>query len=550
LRLEAVPALVIALGLLTTTAGALLISDISRHREHQSFESEVDQANAALLGRLETYGAALRAAAGLFAASKTVDRTEFRAFAQRVELGELYPGVQGIGYSARIPAGGEAALVADMRRQGVEDFQLTPRPRAGEDAHAILYLEPDDRRSRAVVGFNMYSDPVRREAMDRARDTGARALSGKVVLVEEIGGQRQAGFVVYEPIYRGGMIPKTLAERRELLEGFVYQPFRAGDLLQDAMRSVEAPQIAYAVYDGAPISANLLYRGGTDGNVPARHEATRTLNGGGRIWTVVYSAGANFHPTSDRLLIFAFVATGILASLLGAWTTEAQVRARLAAEREIEAREGAEERRKLLLDELNHRVKNTLATVQSIAAQSLRDAPDLETGRKTFEARLMALSQAHNLLTRDNWRGASLAELAATELAPYGSEGRPKRVEIFGEPVWLKPDMAVALGMAFHELATNAAKHGALSGENGRVKVSWTVSHSEDGPDRVSITWREAGGPPVRTPSRRGFGSRLIVSGLAHQLHGDVKLDFDPDGVRCSITFNLAPSGPKDAEAA
>jgi two-component sensor histidine kinase len=248
--------------------------------------------------------------------------------------------------------------------------------------------------------------------------------------------------------------------------------------------------------------------------------------------------------------VFAFVAIGILASVLGAWATESQVRARLAAEREIEARTVGEERRKLLLDELNHRVKNTLATVQSIAAQSLRNAPDLESGRKDFEARLLALSEAHNLLTRDNWRGASLADLAATELVPYGGEGQPQRVTIFGEPVWLRPNTAVALGMAFHELATNAAKYGALSGKNGQVKVSWTVSRSEDGPDRVCITWREAGGPPVKSPSRRGFGSRLIVSGLAHQLNGDVKLDFDPDGVRCSIAFNLAPGEAGDARAA
>jgi two-component sensor histidine kinase len=255
---------------------------------------------------------------------------------------------------------------------------------------------------------------------------------------------------------------------------------------------------------------------------------------------VVYGAAPQFQAAGERQTAFAFVAVGLVTTLMIAWAMNAQISARLAAEREIAARQKVEARQKLLLDELNHRVKNTLATVQSIAAQSLRNAPDLETGRKNFEARLIALSEAHNLLTRDNWRGASLAELAKAELEPYGG-GRRERVTILGEPVWLSPNTAVALGMAFHELATNAAKHGALSGENGRVRVEWTVAKGVDAPDRVSIIWREAGGPPVAEPSRRGFGSRLITSGLAHQLHGDVKLTFDPDGVSCSISFDLTP---------
>lgn len=537
-RVRSLPVLVVVVGMIATILGALAINATNESRARERFERAVDEANDAIEGRLETYVAVLRAGAGLFVASDAVDRAEFHAFADRIEITRRYPGIQGIGYSARIPVGREAETVAILRSLGAGKIE-PPEPGAGEDSHSIVFLEPEDARNSVALGYDMHAEPVRREAMDRARDTGATAMSGKVVLVQEIDAARQAGFLIYEPIYGGGRIPASIDERRAKLVGYVYAPFRAGDLLRNVMRGAGSTHVDYAVYDGAPSSETLLYREASPGG-GARYEARRELNVGGRPWTVSYRARSGFYPTADRTLVLVFLVLGGLASILGAWATESQVRARLVAEREIESRAMSEERRKLLLDELNHRVKNTLATVQSIAAQSLRNAPDLESGRKDFTARLMALSEAHNLLTRDDWRGASLADLAANELEPYGGDGRPQRVTILGEPVWLRPNTAVALGMAFHELATNAAKYGALSGTRGQVRVSWVVSRTEAGPDRVSITWREAGGPTVRPPARQGFGSRLIVAGLAHQLKGDVRLEYEPDGVRCHIAFNLA----------
>jgi len=221
-----------------------------------------------------------------------------------------------------------------------------------------------------------------------------------------------------------------------------------------------------------------------------------------------------------------------------AWPAEIE---RMAAEREVAARKRIEARQKLLMDELNHRVKNTLATVQSIAAQSLRQAGDVESVRRNFEARLIALAQAHNLLTRDNWRGASLSELIETEFSPYLEEASG-RLESDGPPVWLAPNTAVALGMAIHELTTNAVKYGALSTRSGRVQLRWDLSEIDADTDRLDILWREEGGPPVAPPSRKGFGSRLIVGGLAHQLDGEVKLDFPPEGVRCEIVFRVPRS--------
>ncbi|HYH21936.1 MAG TPA: PAS domain S-box protein [Azospirillum sp.] len=200
----------------------------------------------------------------------------------------------------------------------------------------------------------------------------------------------------------------------------------------------------------------------------------------------------------------------------------------------------AEDQRKLLLGELNHRVKNTLAIVQSIAAQTQRGAASTEQFVEAFDARLLALSQAHNLLTRESWQGADLDDLLRETLRPYGLGEEAARIDLTGPGVRVGPAAAVAIGMAFHELATNAAKYGALSTNAGRVGIVWRVEPAGEGPDRLVIEWVESGGPPVAPPKRRGFGSRMIERGLTGQLECAVDLTFPPDGARCRVSVPLS----------
>jgi two-component sensor histidine kinase len=205
--------------------------------------------------------------------------------------------------------------------------------------------------------------------------------------------------------------------------------------------------------------------------------------------------------------------------------------------RHISARMHVEEQRALLINELNHRVKNTLATVQSIAAQTLR-GEDPILALSVFEARLMGLSKTHDALTCNGWQDASLRQLLEQELMPYcGSQ--LQRCSIEGSDLRLPPKVALALGMAFHELATNAAKYGALSCSNGHVRVAWNL-HDSAQALRLQLCWTETGGPQVEPPQRRGFGSRLIERGLAHELDGDVRMQFDLAGLICTIAIPLA----------
>jgi PAS domain S-box-containing protein len=206
---------------------------------------------------------------------------------------------------------------------------------------------------------------------------------------------------------------------------------------------------------------------------------------------------------------------------------------------DISERKRAEERQQLLVNELNHRVKNTLATVQSIASQTLRNAATPEDAQRGFESRLIALSRAHDVLTREKWEGASLYEVVAQALEPY-SDRTEDRLHLSGPHVRLAPRtaLALALAMAVQELATNAVKYGALSNAGGEIAIAWTV---EDGaPAMLHLRWEESGGPPVEPPARRGFGSRLIERSLAHELEGEVRLSFAPTGLVCTIDAPLA----------
>lgn len=194
----------------------------------------------------------------------------------------------------------------------------------------------------------------------------------------------------------------------------------------------------------------------------------------------------------------------------------------------------AAERQKLMIDELNHRVKNTLATVQSIAMQTARHHPDPQRFAEAFQARLMSLSHTHDLLTRSHWEGADLRAVLQHET---DARGGPTRIVPNGPPVALDSAQALSLGMIFHELATNAGKYGALSTPDGRVFVDWSLADQRA--LRLTLSWRESGGPPVTAPHRRGFGSRLIERNVRHDLAGEVELDYAAGGFTAEISLPL-----------
>ena len=204
---------------------------------------------------------------------------------------------------------------------------------------------------------------------------------------------------------------------------------------------------------------------------------------------------------------------------------------------DITDRKHAAERQDLLIRELHHRVKNTLATVQAIASSTARTASNMGEFYEGFVGRIVSLAQTHNLLTDDLWQKASLEELLRNELGPYEDKDRT-RVLLAGPTVDFPSEAAVPIGMAVHELTTNAAKHGAFSQADGRVEVRWTVAPNSDGAV-LRMTWTEHGGPPVAKPERQGFGSRLLRRVLTAQLQAKVEIDYDAAGIRCAIEMPM-----------
>jgi len=200
-----------------------------------------------------------------------------------------------------------------------------------------------------------------------------------------------------------------------------------------------------------------------------------------------------------------------------------------------------EERQQLLIRELHHRVKNTLATVQAIVGSTARTASSIDEFYQGFVGRIVSLARTHNLLTEDLWQKAALEELVQTELGPYGDEAR-NRILIEGPHVELPSEAAVPIGMAIHELTTNAAKHGALSTFGGQVDVRWKIAQGER--PMLHFAWVERGGPRVSAPTRQGFGSRLLQRVLATQLQADVSMEFPEEGLRFSMTLPIPNEPP------
>jgi two-component sensor histidine kinase len=209
---------------------------------------------------------------------------------------------------------------------------------------------------------------------------------------------------------------------------------------------------------------------------------------------------------------------------------------------DITDRKLEEERRNLLVGELNHRIRNNLALVQSLVVQTLKGSDEAEAAGATISARLRALADAHDTLTRGDWQRAALRQLVERAVAPFHGEGSP-RFDLKGPDLAVSARTAVALSLSLHELATNAAKYGALSNATGRVAIAWSTAREGD---RFILEWREHGGPAITPPERAGFGSRLIERSVRGELSATVETDYAPEGLTCTIRAPLSAIVPRE----
>ncbi|WP_170162317.1 CHASE domain-containing protein [Caldimonas tepidiphila] len=336
------PLLVFLLSLLVTGALLALAWRALEARDQARFGMEATRTVTAIQERIRITSALLEGAAGLFAASEQVNKDEFAAYVERLDLRERYPGILGIGFSRRIPAGELEQVQQQMRAQHGPSFRVWPtEPR--DEYHSILFLEPLDQRNAAAIGYDMYSEAERRSAMAAARDSGQARASGKVMLVQEIDKEKQAGFLIYRPIYRGLEVPAGPDQRRERLLGFVYSPLRVGDLLQGVRGGSD--QLDFELYDGTEARPEALLRTTNPDASQAPHiQVERTLEVAGRPWLVRLKSRPEFDSLSQQQMLPWLALACLAASALLAFITLLQARAREAAQAVTRAQAEAAER--------------------------------------------------------------------------------------------------------------------------------------------------------------------------------------------------------------
>lgn len=527
--------LVVMVGLTATTlVWRFAVSSVTEQAE-KAFQSQTEALMVEIERSTSAYEHLLLGTQALFETLPSVSRSQFQLFINALKISEIYPGIQGIGFAAFFPHGEKDAHLAAMRREGFSDYRVRPEGNR-ENYAAAIYIEPFEE-NRTAFGFDLWSEPVRRAAMMRARDTGTPAASGYVTpVVGDVENRDASGFLLFLPVYRKNETLDTVEKRREALIGFVFSPLRMNALMKGVMeRQYPRPDrfTNVAIFDASSgADPKELYRSegpisATDGDRAKPRfsvEAFRDLYGAK--WLLRFESTPEFEQSIDYSGPHTLLATGLMATAL------LTILVLSIGQRQAMADE-ANERMSLMTRELAHRVKNTLAVVQSIATRSLSDGRNVQEAREVFTKRLHALARAHTLLLDSSWSGAPLGELVRAELEAFGA-----RAVVRGPPVQLSASTAQTLALILHELATNAVKYGALSNSTGRVHVDWKIV----GRGRNAVCrfiWKESGGPVVVEPTRRGFGQTLLRQSLAHGAGTEPTISFEASGLRYEFSVPL-----------
>lgn len=476
----------------------------------------------ALERRANASSAYLRAGAALIASQGgDVAPDEFRRFVSELRLDADSRGAEGIGWAKIVLPGEEEAFNYLLNSSAAVPSQLHPLRRANQPYSVpVTFLQPDTDRNRLALGFDMYSEAASREAMEEAERNTRPTASGSVVLMQDNESQRP-GFRIYMPVF-------AIASGQRQLRGFVYSPFNGDDFLASALELEDAGSFLVSLYDGWGPGSKLLATN-SPGQVPSGKTVRLQVNLANVPFRI--EVGRNGSHMLSRLSMATLV-FGLLAAILMMLLVRMLTRQALEDEASLEWFEEQSAIRNTLTRELNHRVKNTLANVLSIIALTRRRGGSLDEFADGLDGRIRALSATHDLLTMSDWGATPIRALVEAELNPYAFEVE-HTVSIEGPDVELAPNDALSLGLAIHELATNAAKYGALSRPGGQVEVRW----ERQGEDLVTVEWSESGGPEVSRPERRGFGTDLIERVVAQELRQPVKLEFLPGGLRCVLTI-------------
>ena len=349
------PFLVLAVSILLTVGVTYNFYQSAKNKDSIRFTNEVNRIQTAIEGKINLYIALLKGGRGFIESNREITRQNFTDYVKSLELEKNYTGVQGIGYAKVVSAGELTSLIEKMRSEGYENFRIFPA--VEKDYYQVItYLEPLDERNQKAIGFDMSSEPNRREAMEQARDSGEAASSAKVKLLQESEVNSQAGFLIYLPIYKNGDLPAAIEEKRKNIIGFIYSPFRASNFLNEIQESISAAEINLKIYDNEPKPENLMAQTGnlrsaiSTGQNEEEYEAQGAINVAGRKWIVQYNSSTAFAAQSSigwTPLIFII---GIIFSFLLFGLTYWETSARLKLQKVAAELFGLEQQKQRLLE--------------------------------------------------------------------------------------------------------------------------------------------------------------------------------------------------------
>ena len=503
-------------------------------------EELADKATDSLAVRLGQHLSLLRATKALFEATDSrITKDEFATFVSGLEIKDRYPGIQGIGFAELIPTGSEAQLEAILERDYQEKRAIWPETDQAFRTPIVL-LEPLDARNAAAISYDMYSESTRRAAIATAIETGQMTATAPVELVQEITKTKQTGFLVYSPFdnnRRPSLSTANSVFTQKPAAGLVYSPFRAGDLFTAALDMTPSLPVTVKAYDTETPDIPLFVSKDFEALADTGIHTMREIDIAGRKWTLEIQVAPTTAWDIQRIAPYVSAVVFFLLACMLAWITHTQLRALRIAHDMREMSEKNLSEKELMLQEMKHRIKNSIARILAMARQTANHSEDLAEFSDSFNARLQAMANAQDALTRSHWQRADLSDLLSKELKQVLGEEEFNK-QISGPPVDLDETSAQALGLTFHELATNALKYSDVSENPKSLHVRWRIQNDKKA-KMLSISWSEASSEPVTAPTHKGFGTRLIDANIRGELRGKIDRHYTETGLLVEIVIPL-----------
>lgn len=511
-----------------TMAGFVYLATVEAARI--KFQSVADDALGRIENGIEFDLTLMRATQAMFTTQQgDVSPQRFGNFFNSLDVARNFPGLNGIGFLRFVNRDQDQQIARELK----EGFGIDRKPFPETDSHwraPIVLFEPMNPKALDMLGFDMATDPARRAAIEQAMAAhGEPRATGRVLLGPSVEGQpAQPGVLVFSRVNRQpgqGSAPA----------GFLYSAFRTAELFQAALGKSPLLPVSVEVFDGTRGEDTLLFRSeappaprfGEDFSV------TREAAVAGRKWTINFRPSTAFKPPSPQvgpllLGLFGLVLAGAIALV-----ARYQQRAYEAVAKLHVATEKSLLEKDLMLQEMKHRIKNSIARVLAIARQTAARSKDVDEFSSSFAARLQAMAASQDMLTRSRWQKADLGELLHIELAQVFGKELPEGM-MKGPPVELDETTTQALGLTFHELATNALKYGEAANSVHVLKVDWSLKR-QGRETRLLLNWAERNGKAVSAPKDIGFGTRLIDMNIKRELGGRIERHFGYNGLRVEI---------------